>query len=108
MENINLPPFYVGQRVVVLKTGIRLNKYDVYVVLGIRKSTCKCQLWEVNVGVPARTGFMYCAVCGAEHIPNPTGVIWFNHNLFAPIQENFQQITCKEVEAIESPLISVN
>lgn len=43
---VNLPPFYVGQRVVYI-TGVHMPKYSVHTVMDIRQHPCGC--WIVNI-----------------------------------------------------------
>ncbi len=47
MEKINLPPFYVGQKVVYI-TGINMPKDSVHTVLGIIHHPCGC--YSIDIG----------------------------------------------------------
>jgi hypothetical protein len=48
MENLNnLPPFYVGQKVVYI-SGVNMPKYSRHIVLDIIKWPCGC--WYIDVG----------------------------------------------------------
>lgn len=111
MENINLPPFYVGQKVEAIEDIVSRNGYgsvvriyakkgDHFPVLGLKK----CCRWNVDIGLKQIDDSL-CHGCKA---PFDSGPVFCDARLFRVITENFQSITCKEVEAIESPLISVN
>lgn len=109
MKEINLPPFYVGQRVVAVKDNIdRLfKKGDCFTVTGIIKSVCKCNDWDVNVGISKVSNSLECTVCKTIW-ENTTKYAWFSFRRFAPIEENFQSISLEKVLEEETKLISVN
>lgn len=108
MENLNLPPFYVGQKVVSLvsKDGgyNSLNKGEVYTVLAIERGCEHCK-WVIDIGKKQSRGFTECRECG--FVINGL-VHWANAAFFAPIESTFQSITFQEVAEIESKLISIN
>ena len=87
--DINLPPFYVGQRVVQLVDGSRgqSKKGDVHTVLGIKLLS----QWCIDIGQKEGDRTIWC---------------W--HYCFAPIQENFQSISLEKILEEETKLISVN
>lgn len=106
MKEINLPPFYVGQKVIGVLPN-RFNKPEkdkIYTVLDIRQGCCE---WEINVGIsPHDPNFIECGVCKKHFQHN--GTLWLRVSRFAPIQENFQEISYSEVVKEEKRLISVN
>jgi len=105
MKEINLPPFYVGQRVVALRSHSqnKFKKGSVHIVKGCKNSCCG---WLVNIGVSSMRYKWECSDCGKT---NPSdGVWWMAAYCFAPIEPTFQSITMRETIEIESPLISVN
>jgi len=67
MSKLNLPPFYVGQKVVYI-TGISMPKNSIHVVLGIWRAPCGC--WVVDVSESPNYGqyktewYLLCASCG--------------------------------------------
>lgn len=100
----NYPPFYVGQRVVALRSHWQgyFEKGEEFIVVGIRKPCC---VWVIDVGIPNKHMGCVCSKCGyGEFNVNA----WFAIEDFAPISENFQAITLEKVVEVETPLISVN
>jgi len=85
------PRFHIGQKVVALKTFRATNgktgivKGQVYPVLDLRSSKCRCREWEVYVGVD-EYGFMQCVNCGFTS-REPEYQWWFSESHFAPIDE---------------------
>jgi len=47
MNKLNLPPFYVGQKVVYI-TGINMPKDSIHTVTGIIKKSCGCYGLYIN------------------------------------------------------------
>lgn len=105
MKENNLPPFYVGQKVVLLVDSINVKKGDVFTVLRCFKHCC---VWLVDVGllspVYANLG---CTKCEAVLRLEKGKPLCPESCCFAPIESQFQSISFKEVVEIESPLISV-
>ena len=108
MKELNLPPFYIGQRVIALtsdpKGGMRIKGKE-YPILDIRE--CKCGRYTVDIGERGVYAVVICSSCRHE-TPRPTVTEWHNAASFAPIQENFQHITLEKVLEEETKLISVN
>lgn len=107
MENLNLPPFYIGQKVVYI-TGLNLPKNSTWTVIEIEKGEC-CHRngWRVNIGKYYEPKFInrQCPVCKAIY-KKTDDVRWFNATAFAPIEERF--ISFAEVIAIESQVTGAN
>lgn len=105
MSEINLPPFYKGQRVVNVKRIIhaRIKKGTEFIVKDLLQ--CKCGEWAVDVGVKLKGEFEISCVCEAVLSER---IVWLQHSLFRPVQENFQSISLEKVLETETPLISVN
>ena len=108
MEN-NLPPFYVGQKVVALRTspvvnGAQIIKGNTYTVKDI--FFCKCGDWIVVVKEVKMDCPKPWTMCCKEnyHSSNVAGPSY----VFAPIEENFQPITLEKVLEQETQFISVN
>jgi len=102
----NLPPFYVGQKVVALQDCIcPVNGY-VFFKKG-QEFTVKelhlCCMWKVDVGVLLDRA-RECPHCNEVSYK----VTWFEPTYFAPIETTFQSITLSEVIEIETPLICSN
>lgn len=111
MENIDssqLPPFYVGQRVVALVDGINypFKKGDKFVVNDLAQTPCGC--WNIHVGfTPCKPSpNYYCHLHDSPSVPN-NGKGFIGARYFAPVESQFQAITFKEVIAIESPITSM-
>lgn len=101
MNNINLPPFYVGQRVIRIKedtSGIKIGHKGTVVEIYY---CCQGNGWRVLLDNISDTPGK-CVCCCRK---NDYGYLASN---FAPIEENFQSISLKKVLETESPLISVN
>lgn len=112
-KEIQLPPFYIGQRVVALKTkgnslGIFIEKGKEYTVKDI-EALCECGYWMVDAGfkaIPNHGGYCECGKYLSNSIIK--NQVWISHVLFAPIQESFESISYSKVMEKESSAISVN
>lgn len=98
MENINLPPFYVGQKVV----RIRPHDFNMvqegkeYFVTGVMNGLCKCNKWLITVGVNNPYGGSYCTDCGT--VTHYHGEMRFCSTGFAHIQsQEFKQVTYSKI-----------
>ena len=100
MENINLPPFYVGQKVVCINNKPLPNRTN---------SIATERLVEGKEYIVSKID----PVDEYSVVPLPTisvrGVIgFFCVSRFAPIQENFQSISLEKILEKETELISSN
>lgn len=108
MEKLNLPPFYVGQKVVHVGTPYRtLGKNTVHIVEGVRRIPCGCYVLDIH-GEPSDIVYAGpashsdCGWYGFNPSPNRCG---FSTSDFRPLQESkFKAVTfekiCEEVELI--------
>jgi len=108
MSNINLAPFYVGQKVEYI-TGHNMPKCSIHIVLDIWRENCGC--WIIDVGASNKHGkifnskFVYCNKCGGR-FPNSTHKAGTYATSFRAIEEakpplmTFTQIKEKEKEEI--------
>jgi len=104
MNNLNLPPFYVGQRVEYIGNGSKLKKHSKHTVLDIWKEPCGC--WGIDIGKSKDSGKMLrkCIYCNV--IYDNTFKAGFYARVFRPVQEakpplmTFTQIKEKEKEEI--------
>lgn len=106
----NIPPFYIGQRVVALKTKTwklftYFSKDQQFIVLGIRQSPC-CKIWEINIGLVLPYGHTE-TICKCGFVETAAH-IWCDVKYFAPIAENFQAISYEKIMEEESKFIGVN
>jgi hypothetical protein len=111
MENLNLPPFYPGQKVVSLINciGINLKKGDVLTVYCCVNNVCRCnEGWAVYIKefqiIPKRL----CYTCHQKAEANEPN---YRHTLakhLAPLEEKFEHISLLKVIEIETCLVSEN
>lgn len=108
MEQINLPPFYVGQRVVCIEHTpqwvsdfagmINIKKGDIVTVRGYSKAVGHRGIFfneirnKINKDFPKEDGNEGC----------------YNSKHFTPVSEKFESISLSEIAKEESKLISVN
>lgn len=102
MEKLNLPPFYVGQKVVCIQSHPMgfFKKGQEFTIIDARKMKC-CADWVVDIGIHTHYLEMDCSCCGAT-VDN---ISYYRSSRFAPIQESkFKAVTfekiCEEVELI--------
>jgi hypothetical protein len=100
---MNNAPFAIGQKVVALKTGICLVKGREYTITGVYPSDCKCNGWDVTVGISWSKTHHQCEDCGVYNIPNSGTEKLFLSGLFAPIQTNYADATAEILEKFKSP-----
>lgn len=111
-QEINLPPFYVGQRVVCINDEIifaglpsaPIKNGTIYTVAGVLKVCCR---WHIDIGLYSGRSHVRCPSCYGD-ILKPNMNYWLAAFRFAPIEENFQSISLEKVLEKETPLISVN
>lgn len=112
MENQlnNLPPFYIGQKVVSLQTHKGQVKGEIYTVTGVFQCVCKSYLisWGAPHGIAgARCNCHNC--CSFMPVPSNNPYWVAPQEYFAPIQENpFPSLTMKQVIKKEAPLVCMN
>lgn len=93
-NDINLPPFYIGQKVVgsdSVMLASMIKKGQPYVISSLQYKNCN-------------SAKIYCWYVGVEGNDN----IWMTPRLFTPIDEFFQSITLEKVLENETGFISVN
>jgi len=114
MNKLNLPSFYVGQRVVALRTiksdkgRIGIVKGQEYVIKALVPTFCKCaDVWAVDIGYKLDNKLfeLRCKMCGKTHVDKMK--VWlFSSSNFAPLQQQkfplmtFSEIKVKEQEEI--------
>lgn len=102
MSEIDLPPFYVGQKVVRIVESNRpdMKKGSKYTIADIRYC-CRKWGWRIALVEVDNTRKGVCE-CGRRDTPN------FAAKNFAPVEENFETISFKEVIRKETPLTCSN
>lgn len=99
MENKSIPPFYVGQRVVCVKTHSQQSvvKDREYIVSEIIPSFCGCRDFIVRVaGVYSTSSKVICITCGIKGF-NAELLSLLGADLFAPITESMQPVTFEKI-----------
>lgn len=102
----NLPPFYVGQKVVYV-TGNCMPKHSIHTIHNITQHVCGC--WCVDIGLKLNRQYTtYCCHCGnkTKYLPS-SDIDWFTSRAFRPLQsQSFPLISLSKV--IEKQLVSAN
>ena len=101
----NIPPFYVGQRVVAIVDHSQgaFKKGDEFTVTSIYFGCCQ---WLVTIGIYPLRPKWKCDHCYSIHA-SPEEWEFFCYR-FAPIHTDFVSITFEDTIIIESPLISMS
>jgi len=94
--------WYIGQEIVCIKTHSKnkIKRGQIFIIKGLRKSECKCNEIEIDVGIPTEGGYCKCLRCGykAKH---RVSAWWFSETNFAPLEYNANAIK----ELIEQPIV---
>lgn len=104
---INLPPFYVGQKVVALEDSLDglFKKGDEFRVTSIKKCT-GCNAWEITIGIATGYDFKRCVICNCLEIIKSEAP--FLAKRFAPVEMSFQEISYSKVMEEEKKFVGVN
>lgn len=107
----NLPPFYVGQKVVYI-TGKNMLKDSIHTVSEIEKSRCGCYfIWIGNeVKIKGKPFDYYsCVECGKISLGSFIHSNGWSSKSFRPLQESvFPSLTMSRVIEKERELVSMN
>lgn len=102
MEKLNLPPFYIGQKVVCISPNkdYPIKEGQVVIIKEVRQNKC-CGVWVVNVGISSFNDKMIRCSCNLRYANDNT----LSAKRFVPAQEQkFKAVTfeklCEEVELI--------
>jgi hypothetical protein len=101
---MNIPPFYIGRKVVCIKDHSRgaVKKGQEYIIKDIIPGCCEEDSWWVDVGykAPENLRFVTCPNCNNIGTKNIGYIAYY---LFAPIEEQqFSKVTYTEIlEAVE-------
>lgn len=110
MQEFEIPPFYVGQEVVAIKTHPDkiYVKWNDYKVLEVGKTPC-CQAWYIYTGFPTPSGRKKGTHCVPCNKPNahPTKVIFPAHHFKAKI-ELTEFISMKQLAETQLETIGAN
>lgn len=113
MKDINLPPFYIGQKVVAIIDLIGKGEKREPVFYGAKgteytvSGIFKCCKWKINVSIYYPAGYTEMK-CGGCNTVLCDFIVWCPADSFAPVKENFQSISLEKILEEETKLISVN
>lgn len=96
--------FEVGKKVICIKTHTQgvVKAGQVFDLMGIRKSDCKCSSIQLDIGLknPYQVGQRVLCQCGIVCIE--TRIYWLGSTLFAPYDDSLSSITADElIESLE-------
>lgn len=105
----NLPPFYIGQKVIYI-TGLNAPKNSIHTVTDIIPKPCGC--FSINIDnkpiIKAKNQHFNCRNCNTSYTKDNALIGW-NTNSFRPAQESaFPNMTLKEVIKKELEVTSLN
>lgn len=97
MENIEIPPFYIGQEVVATDDfpDAKIKKGDEFIIRSITKP---CH-WVVDIGIKATS---HSSICKCGNIWKNNGVWWITTKLLAPKYKLGEFVSMKEVVQLET------
>mgnify|MGYP003490020378 CR=1 FL=1 len=85
MEKMNLPPFYIGQKVVYVGSGRTFPLNSIHTISDLKKDSCGC--WSVEVdgkNIEFKNEYSRCKACGKVY----TGFYYgYFTSAFRPVQE---------------------
>jgi hypothetical protein len=107
MTKDNIPPFYVGQKVVALATSLKsMNKQVIKgKIYTVGEMVFCCGQWLVGCKellIKTKEPFFLC------HISTKNKYCGGPASKFAPLHENFQSISLSKILEEETKLIGVN
>lgn len=105
MNKLNLPPFYVGQKVIAVRSHSQgvFNKGDVFTVTGVIR---KCCGWNVSIGIPSTKPSWHCGICDRSHHSETEW--FFSQRMFTTAQEkNFPLMTFTQIKETEKEEILI-
>ena len=107
MENISIPPFYVGQEVISIWNHSQgaFKVGDEFRVTSIRKGCCQ---WLITIGIVSRGGLWECNVCRAEYHLQFNDEWEFHAKRFRPKIEIAEFISMKQLADQQLEIIGVN
>ena len=111
MKNKSIPPFYVGQEVVAVKTHTDRDyiKGQVHKITSCVPGGCKCVGWDVTIGVRENVEFeSFCCTCGHSEILPANSEVVYHHTNFAPITSQFKTIEYSSVIEKEKETVGAN
>ena len=98
--------FEVGKRVIAIidhNHGL-FKKGDVFELIGIKKSPCKCNEIDLNIGIINKYKGQHCSKCGSFWIKNDD-YSWYSSTRFAPYDDSLSEHTADSlIEELETEL----
>ncbi len=108
MNKLNLPPFYIGQKVIYI-TGNNMPKDSIHTIINIIKMHCGCFCIDIGKQCNVLTK-TYCINHASKIGPFlPSSKIqWFNSNSFRPFQQqSFPLIKLSKIQELEKEEILI-
>lgn len=103
MKEINLSPFYVGQKVIAIRnhTDLLFKTGETFIIKDIKIFCCG---WVMNIDILVFNSCKSeCSKCKKVR-----DGLYFSCTSFAPVQENFQSISLEKILEQETSLISAS
>jgi hypothetical protein len=104
------PPFFIGQQVVSMITienaYCHVYKNNVYTVIGITRTSCKCNAWIINIGQHTNIK-VYCKSCEVL-FPQLTGYVWLDAKFFIPLVNDYVPVSAEQISIDEFTITSNN
>lgn len=91
--------FHIGQKVIYVGPDREFDPNPgktIHTIQAIRKSNCKCDDVEIDVGVRRPVNGYACQDCGHKHYEK-TNIYWKSSDSFRPIIEDYTEA---EIEAV--------
>lgn len=89
--------FQVGKKVICVKTHSQgaVKKGQVFELLGIKKSNCKCGDLVLDVGLKSICYTQRCLTC--NEVWTAPDIWWIGEDKFAPYDDSLSEITVDEL-----------
>lgn len=81
--------WYIGQEIVCIKSHHKgvVKRGNIYIIKGLRSSSCKCQEVEIDVGIKSSSKHTMCTNCKHKTLDH-TDIWWLSETRFAPLEYN--------------------
>lgn len=90
--------WYIGQEVACIDPTYKLVKDKIYVIQGLKKSSCRCPGEQIDVGHKSLRLPWSCDHCGVNEGVSEDGKAWYGCDQFAPLADitELEEILAKE------------
>jgi hypothetical protein len=108
MKKLNLPPFYIGQKIVAIrnhKQG-RFKQGEIFTVTGITNCPV-CGFIKINIGISNPLKLYNCSECGSDYMKENNAAD-FHPISFRPLDEmKAPMLTFKQIKEVEKEEILI-